>query len=61
MYLHVVIACLLPCVLVILHIPVNGFCCSWQVVSSCGSLRGLVSSHDSPHSVDSSNSSGKLS
>lgn len=36
-------------------------CCSWQVVSSCGSLRGLVSSHDSPHSVDSSNSSGKLS
>lgn len=36
-------------------------CGSWQVVSSCGSLRGLVSSHDSPHSVDSSNSSGKLS
>ena len=35
--------------------------CSWQVVSSCGSLRGLVSSHDSPHSVGSSNSSGRLS
>ncbi|XP_062617717.1 myotubularin-related protein 14-like [Saccostrea cucullata] len=36
-------------------------CGSWQVVSSCGSLRGLVSSHDSPHSVGSSGSSGRLS
>ncbi|KAK3101503.1 hypothetical protein FSP39_004066 [Pinctada imbricata] len=36
-------------------------CGSWQVVSSCGSLRGLVSSHDSPHSAASSNSSGRLS